>query len=75
MTDLKESLAYAFHPTTVWRALSVSAVIGSLLAVINHFDDVFGGETTSTNLIQIGLTYLVPYLVSTHGQVYGNRDH
>lgn len=74
MSDLKELLAYAFRPATVWRALYVSALIGTLLTAINHYDDWFGGETASINLIQIGLTYLVPYLVSTHGQVYGNQD-
>lgn len=75
MSDLKESLSYAFRQATVWRALRVSAVVGTLLAVINHYDEWFGGDTTSINLLQIGLTYLVPYLVSTHGQVLGNRNH
>ncbi len=74
MSDIKQSLAYAFQPATVWRALRVSAVIGTLLTVINHYDDWFQGEMASINLVQIGLTYLVPYLVSTHGQVYGNRN-
>jgi hypothetical protein len=75
MSDLKESLAYAFRPATVWRALRVSAVIGTLLAAINHYDDWLRGETMSViNLFQIGLTYLVPYIVSIHGQVYGNLN-
>jgi len=75
MPDMKKSLAYACHPKTVWRALRVSAVVGTLLAIINHYDEWFSGEGSTVNVIQIVLTYLVPYLVSTHGQVYGNRDH
>jgi hypothetical protein len=74
MADVKESLTYAFRPATVWRALRVSAVVGTLLAVINHYDEWIGGDTTTINLFQIGLTYLVPYLVSTHGQVHGSRN-
>ncbi len=74
MSDLKQSLAYAFRLETVWRALRVSVVIGTLLAIINHYDDWFGNEIPDINLFQISLTYLVPYLVSTHGQVYGNRS-
>lgn len=74
MSDLKKMFVYACHPKTVWRALRVSAVVGTLLTVINHYDEwfVIGGSTTSA--IQIVLTYLVPYLVSTHGQVYGSRN-
>ena len=74
MPDLKESFAYACQPKTVWRALRVSAVVGTLLTVINHYDDWFSSEGSAINVVQIVLTYLVPYLVSTHGQVYGRRD-
>ena len=74
MSDFKESLTYAFRPKTVWIALRVSAVIGSLLAVINHYDEWLRGDTTNISLLQIGFTYLVPYLVSIHGQVYGIRN-
>ncbi len=71
MAEIKHLLADAFRATTVWRALRVSAVIGTLLTVINHYDDWITSAAHSVNLLQIGLTYLVPYLVSTHGQVYG----
>ena len=74
MSDFKELFVYACRPKTVWRALRVSAVVGTLLAVINHYDEWFVGEGSTTNVIQIVLTYLVPYLVSTHGQAYGSRN-
>jgi hypothetical protein len=74
MSEIKHLLADALRPAIVWRALRVSAVIGTLLTLINHYDDWFHGATAEINLIQIGLTYLVPYLVSTHGQVYGHRN-
>ena len=74
MNELKESLAYACQPATVWRALRVSAVVGTLLAVINHYDEWIASEASATNILQILFTYLVPYLVSTHGQVLGRRN-
>jgi len=73
MPDFNQSLACACHPETVWRALRVSAVIGTLLVIINHYDDWSDDGMSNVNLFQIGLTYLVPYLVSTHGQIYGGR--
>jgi hypothetical protein len=55
-------------------AVRVSLVIGTLLNLINHFDLLTGAQLTSTVALQMGLTYIVPYCVSTHGQVWGRRD-
>lgn len=74
MHDLKQSLAFALLPATVWQALRVALVIGTLLTVINHYDEWLGGTGSSHSLLQIILTYFVPYLVSTHGQVVGHRQ-
>lgn len=74
MPEIKHLLADAFQAPTIWRALRVSAVIGTLLTVINHYDGWITSAEHSANLLQVGLTYLVPYLVSTHGQVYGRRN-
>jgi hypothetical protein len=60
-------------PKVVWLAVRVAVVIGSVLTLINHFDLLLGAPVTSTVLAQIGLTYVVPYCVSTHGQVFGRR--
>lgn len=54
----------------VKRAGAVALVVGSLLALINHPDLLFGlPALTPERLAQVALTYLVPYAVSTHGQV------
>jgi len=74
MSEFKQSIAYACHAKTVWRALRVSAVVGTLLAFINHYDEWLLGEGSTASIVQIVLTYLLPYLVSTHGQVYGSRN-
>jgi hypothetical protein len=60
-------------PRVVALALRVALVVGTILNVINHFDLLLGGPLTRTTLLQIGLTYIVPYCVSTHGQVFGRR--
>ena len=60
-------------PRVVALALKVALFVGTILNLINHFDLVLGAPLTRMTLIQIGLTYLVPYCVSTHGQVFGRR--
>jgi hypothetical protein len=50
--------------------LRVAVVVGTLLNLINHYDVLFGAPLTRAAVIQIALTYLVPYFVSTHGQVW-----
>ena len=72
MSDNK--LARCLAPATVKMALRVSLVIGSLLNLLNHFDLFLGTPLTPTLCAQIVLTYMVPYCVSTHGQVWGRRN-
>ncbi|HEV7801166.1 MAG TPA: nitrate/nitrite transporter NrtS [Burkholderiales bacterium] len=55
-------------------ALRVALVVGTILNLINHFDLLLGTPLTRMTLVQMGLTYIVPYCVSTHGQVFGRRS-
>jgi hypothetical protein len=52
------------------RAVRVALVIGTLLFVINHGAAVRSGMTQA-RWLSAGLTYLVPYAVSIHGQYMG----
>ncbi len=63
------------NPQTVRRAQRVALVVGTVLNLINHYDLMFGVAMTSSIAIQIALTYLVPYMVSTHGQISGHLDN
>ena len=54
-------------------ALRVALVVGTILNLINHFDLLLGSPFTRMTMIQMCLTYIVPYCVSTHGQVFGRR--
>ena len=63
----------ARDPRVVSLAIRVALVVGTILNLINQFDLLLGAPLTRTALVQIGLTYIVPYCVSTHGQVFGRR--
>ena len=52
-----------FAPT----AVRVSAVVGSILFIINHGAALVKGEITKTRWLSGLTTYLVPYSVSIHG--------
>jgi len=56
-----------FHMSN--RALIVALTVGTILTIINHFDLFSGSPFTGKTIIQIILTYIVPYFVSLHGQI------
>ena len=73
-SQMNEQLRIAIHPETVKRAGRVALVIGTALALINHYNELLVGGLTAKAVTQILVTYLVPYLVSTHGQVVAKVD-
>lgn len=58
---------YALDPVCMKRAMKVAFVVGSVIGIINHFDEIIEGTLTTTNYLQIGITYSIPYFVSTYG--------
>lgn len=69
MTRLQRALL----PAVMARAARIAIVVGTILNLINHYDLLFGTALTPSAMVQVGLTYLVPYCVSTHGQVWWTR--
>jgi hypothetical protein len=49
---------------TLWRSGKIALVIGTILFFINHYQLLFGAELKDYEIIQIALTYLVPFCVS-----------
>ena len=49
------------------RALLVAVVVGTILNLINQGDALFGGGAVHYG--KLALTYIVPFIVSTHGAV------
>jgi hypothetical protein len=56
---------YATQPATLRRAAKVAALVGTILAAINHYDMFLSGTFTTRRWIQIIVTYCVPFSVST----------
>lgn len=68
-------IKHAFDPICVRRAVRVALIVGTVLALINHFDAIYHGNLSLTNIIQILTTYLIPYTVATHGSAMHARHH
>ena len=58
---------YAITGGVPRRSLIVTAIVGTLLNLINQGDRLVTGH--SFNLAKVALTYIVPYFVSTYGAV------
>lgn len=51
------------------RALRYTLVVGAILITINHGDAILHGDLPWNRLLRMGLTLMVPYLVSTFSSV------
>jgi hypothetical protein len=63
----------ALSPPVVRRALKIAAVVGTVLILINHGDALLKGDVSVGRIFKMGLTVLVPYLVSTISSVEALR--
>lgn len=72
---LKEWLRIARRKSIVARALKYRLVVGSILIVNNHGNAIASNTVDFTRLIQMSLTLLVPYCVSTASSVAAIIDH
>tara|TARA_R110001583_G_scaffold20698_2_gene79266 strand:- start:11195 stop:11449 length:255 start_codon:yes stop_codon:yes gene_type:complete len=59
----------AMKPSIMVAALKISLIVGTLLALINHGSALTHMELDSDRILQIMLTYFVPYCVSTYSAV------
>ena len=57
---------FAFMPSTIVRAFKVACVITPILTLFNHYDELSAGEIGMNFWLQVGLTFTVPYAVSTY---------
>jgi hypothetical protein len=76
MKPLKQFCLCLFDRELMPTALKVSAVVGSILFTINHGSALLKGQMNRDRWFSGGLTYIVPYCVSIHGQSAGRtRKH
>jgi len=71
---MNEWVRLAVQPTVVRRALKFASVVGCVLISINHGPAIVRGEVTSERILQMCLTVLVPYTVSTLSSVGAMRE-
>lgn len=64
----------AFDAKVVRRAARVALIVGSILTAINHGNALISGNLDWARGVQITLTCLVPYCVSTYSSVCALRD-
>ncbi len=69
-----ESIRQASSRPVVQRALRFALVVGAILIAINHGDAIARGEFGTRRILQMGLTLLVPYVVSTLSSVLAIRE-
>lgn len=62
-------LQIAKEPAVVQRSLKYAVMVGAILITINHGSALLHGGLTGGRLLQMGLTVMVPYLVSTASSV------
>ncbi len=68
-----EFLRLASARSVVRRGLGYAVVVGSVLVGINHGDAILAGEIAPERWWKMGLTVLVPYVVSTLSSVSATR--
>jgi len=71
---MKQTLALALKPSVVKRALKYAIAVGTILIAINHGDAILRGDLPPARLLRLGLTVLVPYVVSTLSSVGAVRE-
>jgi uncharacterized membrane protein YwzB len=74
LRSVRAWLRLAAHPAVVKRALAMAAVVGLILIAINHGPAILAGRLTRFRLLQICLTIVVPYVVSTVSSVAARND-
>ncbi len=67
-------LDIALDRSVVARSTRIALLVGTIIALINHGDKLFTGQIDAMTAFKIGLTYLVPYCVSTYSSVSAVRD-
>ena len=66
---IREWMHIASRKPIVMRGLKYGIVVGSILIIINHGNAMAAGTVDATRMIQMVLTVLVPYCVSTASSV------
>ena len=70
---MRESIQIALSFSVVRRALGYAVVVGAVLIAINQGDAILAGDVDLARWLRMGLTAIVPYVVSTLSSVQALR--
>ena len=76
MSEIYEPLTFwqaAGDRATLRRAIKVSMIVGTLLCLINQWEVIIAGFV-GVNWYKFGLTYMVPFCVSTYSTAASRMD-
>jgi len=68
-TTFREWCVLACQRTVVIRGLKFAVVVGAILITINHGDAILRGQLDLIRYLKMGLTVMVPYVVSVFSSV------
>jgi hypothetical protein len=71
--DLRAALATCRQPSNLRRTLTIAAVVGCILSIINEGDVIVHGDATGATIVKVCLNFVVPFIVSNLGVLTGNR--
>lgn len=66
---MKIWLTLCFTKPMMKRASWTALIVGTILILINHGNSILKGEVNLTRILQMCLTVIVPYIVSTVSSV------
>jgi hypothetical protein len=72
-SGLSQFLALWFQRATVRRAVTVAMIVGPILTLINQYDAIASDSFGAKFFFKMGLTFLVPYSVSSYSSVMALR--
>lgn len=67
-------LAYCLERDTLLRSGRRALVVGTILALINHGQEMLAGRPSPSWIIPMLVSFLVPFSFATHSQVQGKRQ-
>lgn len=54
------------NPHILYTSAKTALVVGTILALINHFEAILAWQFTTVQVMKIAITYLVPFSVATY---------
>jgi hypothetical protein len=71
--ELRKALKTCREPSNLKRTLTIAAVVGCILSIINEGDVIVHGHATGATAVKICLNFVVPFVVSNLGVLAGTR--